>query len=274
MHRDAFDLLRRSGRPLAQSPLGRPHLGVKCGYNDAFVVEVIASLGSTAEVRARDGRVGTIERELLRPLVRGERLARWSARSDAEHIIWTHDALDAPVGALPPHAARWFAHWRRALLARADARRASRWWSLFRTESARTDQSRVVWADIGREPRASVLVAGDATVPLNSCYVVRCRDERDAHALAALLNGPLARAWLNAAAEPARGGYRRYLGWTLALLPLPSDWHRARETLAPLSRRAHDGAAPSDAELLDTALESYRVSLDLVAPLVAWMSDR
>jgi hypothetical protein len=272
--RDAFDLLRRTGRPLAQSPLGRPHLGVKCGCNDAFIVEMIASNGSTAEIRALNGRVGTIERDLLRPLVRGERLARWYARPESEHIIWTHDVLDAPIGSLPPLASRWFAHWRRALMARADAPRASRWWSLFRTESARTDQSRVVWADIGREPRASVIVAGDATVPLNSCYVVRCRDERDAHALAALLNGPLARAWLNAAAEPARGGYCRYLGWTLALLPLPQDWNRARDILVPISRRAHVGSAPSDADLLDAALESYRVSVEAVAPLVAWMSDR
>ncbi|MGH7617834.1 MAG: Eco57I restriction-modification methylase domain-containing protein, partial [Gemmatimonadaceae bacterium] len=272
--RDAFDRLRRAGKTLAQSPPGRPYLGVKCGCNDAFIVELLDARGDLATVRARDGREGTIERDLLRPLVRGERLARWRVTSSDEHIVWTHDAAGAPMSSLPPRAHRWLARWRRELSARSDARRTSRWWSLFRTEGARTDGPRVVWADIGREPRACVLAAGNATVALNSCYVARCRDECDAHTVAALLNGPLARAWLNAAAEPARGGYRRYFGWTLSLLPVPADWTRARTLLARLSERAHAGRTVSDAELLDASLAAYEISRDAVAPLVAWMSDR
>lgn len=272
--RDAFDHLRRAGRMLAQSALGRPHLGVKCGCNDAFVVELVDASADVATVRARDGRTGTIERHLLRPLVRGERLSRWAAASGNEFIVWTHDECDVPLATLPPLAARWLGHWRRELAERTDARHAARWWSLFRTEGARTDRPRVVWADIGLEPRASVLNAGDATVAINSCYLARCRDARDAHALAALLNSPLARAWLNAAAEPARGGYRRYLGWTLALLPMPLDWNRARNLLAPLSQRAHEASAPGEAELLDAAIDAYGIDREAIAPLVAWMSER
>jgi N-6 DNA Methylase len=272
--RDAFDSLRRAGRMLAQSPVGRPHLGVKCGCNDAFVVEFLGARGGVADVRARDGRCGTIEIDLLRPLVRGESLSPWVASPGNERIIWTHDACDMPLATLPPHAARWLGHWRRELATRTDARGAARWWSLFRTEGARADQPRVVWADIGREPRASVLATGDPAVALNSCYVARCRDARDAHTLAALLNGPLARAWLNAAAEPARGRYKRYLGWTLALLPVPPNWNRARTLLAPLSERAHAGSAPNDMELLDAAIAAYEIDREAVAPLVAWMSER
>ena len=272
--RDAFARLARAGRALARSPIGRPRLGVKCGCNDAFIVHLLNAHGGLAEVRARDGRCVTIERALLRPLLRGERLARWHAPPSDECIVWTHDGADAPLAALPRHAARWLGGWRRELVARADARRRPRWWSLFRTESARTDRPRVVWADIGREPRASVLAAGDQSVPLNSCYVACCRSETDAHAFAALLNGPIARAWLDAAAEPARGGYRRYLGWTIALLPLPADWARARAALAPLGRRARDGSPPSDVELLAAAASAYGVDEEDVAPLVAWMSER
>jgi hypothetical protein len=119
-----------------------------------------------------------------------------------------------------------------------------------------------------------VLDAGNPVVPLNSCYVVRCEDACDAHALAALLNGALARAWLDALAEPARGGYRRYFGWTLSLLPLPRDWRRACRILAPLAERARDGAAPSDIELLDASLDAYQLRSVEVAPLVAWLSER
>jgi hypothetical protein len=130
--------------------------------------------------------------------------------------------------------------------------------------------ARVVWADLSRGPRATVLQPRDRTVPLNSCYVVRCPTPGDAYALAVLLNGPLAAAWLDAVAEPARGGYRRYLGWTTALLPMPRDWPRARALLAPLGVRAGEGNAPSADELLDAALCAYGVDRTGIAPLLAW----
>jgi hypothetical protein len=271
--RRAFNRLRDIGRPLPLSPIGRPLLGVKCGCNDAFIVELLDADNDLAEVRARDGRRVTIERGLLRPLFRGEQLRRWRASPGREHIIWTHDATDAPLAELPPRAARWFSRWRRDLIARTDARHRARWWSLFRTESARCDRPRVVWADLGREPRASVLCQGDSAVALNSCYIARCADQTDAHALTALLNGPLARAWLNAVAEPARGGYRRYLGWTLSLLPTPADWRRARRHLAPLGERGYAGDSPSELALLAAAVTAYRIDAENVAPLVTWLSE-
>ncbi|HEX3865533.1 MAG TPA: N-6 DNA methylase, partial [Gemmatimonadaceae bacterium] len=271
--RRAFDLLRQRGQPLASSVLGRPRLGVKCGYNDAFIVELLDGDETIAQVRGADDMSFHIERALLRPLARGEELRRWRTPPAPGHIIWTHDASGATLRSLPPLAAAWFARWRRQLVARTDARHRSRWWLLFRTEAARSDVPRVVWTDIGREPRATILPAGDATVPLNSCYALRCRDDVDADAFAALLNGPLARSWLAALAEPARGGYHRYLGWTLSQLPVPGDWNRAREVLAPLGARGRLSVAPRDSELFDAALEAFGVRRHDVAPLVAWVSD-
>lgn len=270
--RAAFNRLAAAGPTLAASTLGRPLLGVKCGCNDAFIVRAVAKVGDETEAVTADSRMIRIEDAMLRPLVRGEQLQRWSIPECNDAIVWTHDAHDAPLATLPPLAARWLQRWRRQLVARSDARNASRWWTLFRTESARCDRPRVVWADVGREPRASVLDPGDTRVPLNTCYVVRCFDLGDAHALAALLNSPVARAWLDALAEPARGGYRRYLGWTLALLPIPSDWRRARRILAPLSERGRAGDPPTEQELLDAAAEAYGIEREDIAPLVAWMA--
>lgn len=268
--RRAFDRLRDIARPLAESEIGRPYLGVKCGCNDAFVVELLDVDDDVAEVTTSTNERIIIERAMLRPLLRGEHLERWRPATTRQSIIWTHDERDAPIAQLPPLAQRWFQRWRRTLMARTDARHRSRWWSLFRTEAARCERARVVWGDVGREPRASVLVPGDPTVPLNTCYVVRCATLIDAHAFAALLNGPLARAWLQAIAEPARGGYRRYMGWTLSLLPIPHRWERARALLAPLGERALRRPAPSDAELLEASAEAYGIGVDEVAPLVAW----
>ncbi|MEO7085976.1 MAG: N-6 DNA methylase, partial [Gemmatimonadaceae bacterium] len=178
--RRAFYRLRELGRPLSESPIGRPRLGVKCGCNEAFVVKLLALDDELAEVESADGHRGTIESILIRPLVRGEALRRWGVPAGDSSIVWTHDASGAPLRALPPHALRWLTRWRRELDARTDAHRRGRWWSLFRTESARSEAARVVWGDIGREPRAAVLDPGDQTVPLNSCYSVACADRRDA----------------------------------------------------------------------------------------------
>jgi hypothetical protein len=147
------------------------------------------------------------------------------------------------------------------------------WWTVFRTESARSDLPRVIWSDFGLRPRAIVARAGDRLVPLNSCYSVACATTEDALALAAILNGPLAAAWLNVLAEPARGGYRRYLGWTMSLLPLPSDWDHARRLLAPVGERAICGEIIADDELLAAAINAYRLTLADIQPLLSWWSD-
>jgi hypothetical protein len=116
-----------------------------------------------------------------------------------------------------------------------------------------------------------VVEAGNPIVALNSCYVAACENLKDAHALATLINGPLVSAWLNTLAEPARGGYRRYLGWTMSLLPIPADWTRARGHLAPLGQRAMLGDVAPEDEMLNAALSAYGLRLRDVEPLLAWM---
>ncbi|MFL5560541.1 MAG: Eco57I restriction-modification methylase domain-containing protein [Gemmatimonadaceae bacterium] len=251
-----FDRLRRDADTLATSVVGRPLLGVKCGLNEAFVI------GADNDIAAASW---------LRPLVRGETLSPWRV-SATERIIWTHGADGVPLRTLPAGALAHLAAHRRGLTARSDLRGSLPWWSLFRTESARVEQARVVWADVGRSVRAAFVAPGDPLVALNSCYIVRCPSVDDALAMLALLNSPLASAWLSLVAEPARGGYHRYLGWTMAMLPVPRDWARARDILAPLGREGVAGSPPSPHELLDRAIAAWRVRRCDVAPLVEWAS--
>jgi hypothetical protein len=197
--RAAFDRVSRAGTALADSDFGSPMLGVKCGCNEAFVVRLAGGTNGLAMVRSGD-RTGAVERELLRPLLRGEQVTPWAAEGVSELILWTHDARGTPLARLPVHTAHWLGRWRHVLSQRTDVRGNAPWWTLFRTASARDDIPRVVWADMGRTPRALVLPPGDGTVALNSCYVLPCRDPDDASAIAALLNSPLAAAWLGAIA--------------------------------------------------------------------------
>ena len=259
--RSAFDAMRAAGTPLSETEFGAPRLGVKSGCNSAFLVRVTGTGRDVASILDANGEAGSVELSLLRPALRGDGVRSWTREPCEEWIIWTHEETGAPLARLPARARQWLGRHYTTLAIRSDAGRARRWWSLFRTDAADSRRWRVVWADIGRRPRAAVIPPGDPTVPLNSCYVIRCNEECDAWSIAALLNSRLCAAWLNVVAEPARGGYRRYLGWTVGLLPVPRRWARARSTLAA----ARNG---DDETLLRSALDAYGLSETDVRPLL------
>ncbi|HEX9250018.1 MAG TPA: N-6 DNA methylase [Gemmatimonadaceae bacterium] len=271
--RRSFDRVARAGVPFFRSEFGRPLLGVKTGCNSAYIVRVESIDGDLACITG-GGRRGIIEREMLRPLIRGETLEKWTIAGPREYLVWPHDEHDRPRRALPPLARQWLLPFHDTLSARSDLHGRFPWWSVFRTESASHAKPRVIWADFGLTPRATVVEAREPFIALNSCYVVSCETIDDAHALATLLNSSLAAAWLNSIAEPARGGYRRYLGWTLSLLPIPVDWNRARSTLTQLGERAMHGDVPADDEILGAVLGAYQLCLTDVQLLLSWTAGR
>lgn len=274
--RRAFDALRDAGSPLGQSRFRRPTLGVKCGCNEAFVVERTLRTASGREwVEVRAGvRSGEVDRRWVRPLVRGETLERWRLPPSREAIVFPHRADDtlSVLPTLPADLSAWLGPWRNRLVQRSDVRasRSKPWWSLFRTDGARSHTPRVVWSDFGRAPKAAVLPQGSPVVPLNTCYVLSAPTDEDALALAALLNSAAVAAWLGGLAEPARGGWRRFLGWTVAQLPLPRDWRRAVELLVPLAERAWQGSAPDPAELWHAVADAYLVRPTTLRALIEW----
>ena len=222
-----------------------------------------------ASVRAAD-RTGLVEREMLRPLLRGEGVTPWGACASAESIIWTHDNRGAPLAALPPLTARWLARWRRRLAARTDARAGAAWWTLFRTPAAVRRDARVVWADMGRAPRALLLPAGDPTVPLNSCYVVPCDDAttRSRSPRCSTPHSPLR----GCTCSPSRRA-------AATIATSAGRWRSSRcraigAARARCSRRSpsvrSSGEPPTACELLDVTTRAYRLRAADVAPLVAW----
>lgn len=270
--RAGFDSLRPNGTPLALSVFGRPLLGVKTGCNEAFVVEVLDQSESTANIKAGN-RIGLIERCVLRKIIKGETIAPWTVKPSREQIIWTHDDGGQPLKTLPPMTLEWMGQWRSQLRHRSDARSATGWWRVFRTESADNSSARVVWADIGRFPRAAVLEAGDRSIPLNTCYALRCPSNMDAYALAALLGSPLVAAWLSVLAEPAQGSCKRFLGWTMGCLPIPKQWDRYRKAFAQLYEDARRGETPDHAEVFEKTIKAYGVSADQVQALMEWTAN-
>jgi hypothetical protein len=259
--RMAADRLAHAGGRWSDTTLPPPTLGIKTGCNDAFLVS------DDVVTHARHAL-----REWTRPILRGDHVQAWHSAILSTHIVIPHDATGRTLTRLPVPLARHFAPFERELRARTDLRPREPWWTLFRTELLSPAGWRVVWADIGRTLRATVLPPDCSTVPLNSCYGLRLHDPVDALALAALLNAPTTTAWLSLVAEPARGGYHRFMGWTVLALPIP-PWHRARELLAPLAARTRRGEGVSTESLHAAALHAYGLQHQDVAPLLAWTAS-
>ena len=57
----------------------------------------------------------------------------------------------------------------------------------------------------------------------------------------------------------------------MSLLPVPKDWPRARDVLAPLAVRGRGPSPPSESDLFDASLEAFRLEREDIEPLVEWM---
>lgn len=188
-----------------------PRLGLKTGADDLFLLTRPA--------------IGT------RPALRGRDIARWRS-VPRMFVLWTHDAAGRPLPRLPDAVAARLAPHADRLRRRSDYRDGPVW-QVFRTPLA-VAAHRVVWADLARELAA--VVPPPDVVPLNTVYGVITRTAEDAHALAALLNTRWCTALVRLAADPARGGYRRFNARVVGGLPLPRIDARHWQILAAHGR--------------------------------------
>ena len=186
-----------------------PQLGVKTGADEVFLVD-------------RPG-------AFTRPALRG-RDVRGASAEPRVFLLWTHDADGRPLAALPaaleailrPHFAR--------LTRRADYRDGPPW-QVFRTALARSPHL-VVWPDLARRLRPVIPPRG--VVPLNTVYGIGTRGADDANALAAWLSSRWLSALARLAADPARGGFRRFNARVVRQLPVPAASSEAWPRLALL----------------------------------------
>lgn len=202
-------------------------LGVKTGANEVFLDPE-----------------GPIEPSLLRLAVRGRDIHAFRT-GGTTHLLWTHDAKGRPLQRLPPHAAAYLARYSATLRARADYAGGPEW-TLFRTTGA-VAPHRVIWSDLSRRLEAATLSGpGERDrVPLNSCYLLSCKVEEEALALAAWLNTSWCRAAARMSATAARGGFSRFDARTVGGLPIIVT-ALADPALVALARQGSRGAAVQD----------------------------
>ena len=202
--------LSRDFPPLAER--WEPQLGVKTGADELYLVD--------------EALPGT------RPVVRGRDVDRWQV-TPRRHLLWTHDASGRPLAQLPAATAARLAPHTERLRRRTDYR-GGPVWQVFRLALA-VARHRVLWADLARELLA--VVPPSEIVPLNTVYGVATSSADDADALAAVLNTRWCTALARLAADPARGGFRRFNARVVGALPLPRASAVQWSTLAQLGRR-------------------------------------
>jgi len=251
--RRVFERMHSAGRPLGAQPGRRPSRGIFTGANSVFVGSTRREVeAGTVSLDLSSGSV-EIEAEILRPALSGEDVAAWRFRP-SRALLWPYDDQGRLLPKLPPAAHNHLIKHRTLLTRRTGLRPGQPYWSLFRVRPAKW-ALRVAWRDIAPEPQAALIppqvpfLEGTAPlVSLNTVYQLAAASGEDAHLLAAVLNSTVVRTYLRAIAERASGGYFRFLGWTVALLPFPErpDAAVAARCIA-ISQRAHAGGGLDEA---------------------------
>ncbi len=226
--------------PWLLSVLERQHVQSRCAG---------ARLGDHASLQVRRGVMTGCNKAFLRdvteedawgemglPLLRGENIQAWSYQT-TETILWTHDHKQAAVLPVLPEAA--LAHltpWVDSLIKRDGLGPKDPWWRILRT-SPDVLGHKVAWKDMGKRLEAvaipaRVLYRGRLVplIPLNTVYFLPVARADQALVLAAWLNATPVRALAATLAERARGGYRRFFAWVIAMLPMPPILARALQS--------------------------------------------
>jgi hypothetical protein len=273
-----FRRMQRAGPPLGRHEGLRVRRGVMTGANDVLVMSrVTLRLGGLARVEAtgygaarRKGAAARaagryrayVEAVGLRPLVRGSDIDSFRYSAGA-HVVWCHDEESRPRPA-PPRLQRYLARHRDVLERRPGWRPGLPLGAIFRL-SADTLLPKVAWHDLSDTLRSVALPARTAfdgadreLLPLNTVYFLPVDQERDALLLAAVLNSLPVRTFARAIAERAKDARFRFFAWTIACLPLPTQWrtHPRADELVGISAAAHarGGITPTEQARLDRAV--------------------
>jgi len=228
-----FRKMQANGQMLGEDEELRPRMGIKTAANGIFVVTRIEPTDSPKEVMVttEDGMSVRIEKELLRPLIRGRVIHAWGY-SVREAIIWTHnDATAQPLQRLPDRAAKYFSRHEisETLRKRQDYKSSLPLWSVFRADPRKLTP-KVCWKRLANEMQATPMnrdihspaIGTARAITIHTAYLIPTKTFDEAILLAAVFNSIPLRAFIMSFALRARGGYFEHFSWTVGLTPVPS----------------------------------------------------
>lgn len=219
-----------------------PTSGVKTAANDVFFVDEVEPTEDDDEVlvETQDEVVTRIERDVLRPLVRGKNIDEWNFDFDS-FIIWVYDDNGEVLTTLPDRVAEHVESYKDDLEERRDYLVANQmddgspYWVFGNVNKGKLD-AKVAWQDIAKTIESAYLPSkvdvnldtgidlGDRElVPTTTLQFFEEMDDTVAKNLTGVLNSTYARAYVGSYATRTGGRYCHHKSWTLGILPVPTE---------------------------------------------------
>ncbi len=211
-----LDKLRFGSIPLGEFVGGKIQYGIKTGFNEAFVVDKI----TRDKLIKEDPHCSKV----IKPLLLGEDLNRYSIDFQEKYLIWTY--IGIPIGSYPgifKHLQQYQAQ----LEKRWD--KGHHWWELRHCDYyADFEKLKLVFPDIAQYSKFAIDT--DFFFSGNTTYIIPL--EKSQIYLVTLLNSSLIDFFYRTISSSIRGGYMRFIYQYVTQIPI----RRINFTLTPDQR--------------------------------------
>jgi hypothetical protein len=239
--------MQRRSVPLREFVKGQIYYGVKTGYNDAFVID--------DDTRAQLIREHQGSAEIIKPLIVGKDIRKWTVEYKKRWLIFTRRGIDLDQY---PAIQSYLASYRKMLEPKPrdwpvgkewQGRKPGsyRWYEIQDEVAYHSEFSKpkIVFPDIAKHARFAVDEAG--TFVSNTGYIIPVNDLY----LLGVLNSSAVEDFYAGISSQVRGGYLRFIRQYVEQIPIPFAQSGDRMAVAELARVCLEsqGVGPQVAEL-------------------------
>lgn len=227
---DLRERMGKSGPKLKGLFNGQPCRGVVTGFNDAFIIDQAKRDELIAVTPAAS--------EIIKPLLVGEDVRRYSLTSRSSYMIYTFHGVD--IGRYPSvekhlSSFRSFVDEKGKQVGLEHRATEQEWYELQQPQMAYRgwfDQPKILYPEIGLEARFAMDEQG--LIINNKAFFLPSAD----WFLLGVLNSKPVWGWITQTLSPLRGGYWEFRAQYLEQLPIPEAPHAVREVVGQLARQA------------------------------------
>jgi len=210
-------------------------------------------------VETLGGEKAKIEKELLRPLIRGRNIDEWSYDVE-DYIVWTHNDDGAVLEELPPHAARYLGKHKDVLVARKTWQVSSRmeagapFWVIGNADKA-VAKGKITWQEIAKKIEAVSLpqthqdqrLGNQKLIVDHKSFFLESTSENIGYALTGFLNSVLANTYAAAFVTRTGAEYGNFSSWVIGLLPVDPAFIEAKTgAVIDVSKELHEFKAQNE----------------------------